>query len=74
MSTKVKNKHGRTGVKKVRAVLPLDVAQKREAEARGFKAGYTAGERVMLDAALRTVNAARTIRDARKRIAELLGP
>lgn len=72
MSTRVKNKHGRTGVKKVRPVLPLDVAQKREAEAIGFAKGCAAGNKAALQVALVTVNAAKSIRAARTAIAKLL--
>ncbi len=73
----IKNKHGRTGVKKVRKVLPLDVAQKREAEEReaeerGWHKGLQEGERRAFYLALQMVNAAKSIRAARSAIAKLL--
>lgn len=68
----VKNKHGRKGVKKYVPNRPLAEDQKAEIKEKAHAQGFARGERSMGLKALELVNASRTIRDARRRIEELV--
>lgn len=69
---KIKNKHGRVGVKNYHPRRPLADDQKAEYFHKGWSKGVTVGKHTALLEALDLVNGARTIRDARRKIAELL--
>lgn len=68
----VKNKHGRKGVKKYIPNRPLAENQKNEIAEKYHASGYKSGVKDALRDALTTVNGARTIRDARRRIEEMV--
>lgn len=69
---KGRNKHGRTGVRKYKVQRPLDAQQKFEAEQEGWHDGMSSGMRAARRECLIIVNGARTIRDARRKLAELV--
>lgn len=64
----MKNKHGRTGVKKYRPNRPLSEDQKAEAYEKGWEKGMEQGVKAALLQALDLVNGSRTIREARNRL------
>lgn len=59
MNTKVKNKHGRVGVKK-----PLSVQEKQKAFLDGFKRGRAEAERGFVNQVMRT----KSLRDLKKEL------
>lgn len=69
---KTKNKHGRTGVKKYHPKRPLAEDQKAEAYERGWKKGMEQGVKAGRLQSRDVVNSSRNIRDARRRLEELL--
>jgi hypothetical protein len=73
MSTKLKNKHGRTGVKKYHPRRPLTEEQSAAARLRGKEEGYKLGRRVEKAEALIFLNnltSCRNIREVKRRIEE----
>lgn len=66
-----RNKHGRKGVTRATRNLPLADAQAIEIKERAFMAGYDAGARTAIKDAAAAVNAAKTIRAARKILEEM---
>ncbi len=73
MSTKLKNKHGRTGVKKYQPRRPLSEEQSAAARAKGKEEGYKLGrkaEKVEALAFLDSLMTAKSIREVKRRIEE----
>lgn len=68
----IKNKHGRIGVKNYKPRRPLAEDQKAEAFEKGQKYGYKVGRKKALRESLDVVNGSRTIRDARRKLQELV--
>lgn len=70
MSTK--NKHGRTGVRKYRARLPLADQQRIEVKERALAAGYVRGQKSGIVQAIGVVNGSKTIREARRMLEQMV--
>ena len=73
MSTGIKNKHGRTGVKQHYKRRPLSEEQSAEARLRGKEEGYKLGRRVEKIEALKFIDSltsCRNIREVKRRIEE----
>lgn len=71
MSTKIKNKHGRTGIKKYQPRRPLSEEQSAMARAKGKEEGYKLGRRAEKSEALAFLDSlitARSIREVKRRI------
>lgn len=66
-----KNKHGRKGVTRATRNLPLAEVQAIQVKERAWKDGFRSGRGHAFAEALRTVNAAKNIRAARRAIEEL---
>lgn len=67
-----KNKHGRVGVKQYKPNRPLADDQKAEQYEKGWKKGHTRGYQMGLMRCHELITNARTIRDARRKIQELI--
>lgn len=73
MSTKIKNKHGRTGIKRYQPRRPLSEEQSAAARLRGKEEGYKLGRRAEKSEALAfldSLTSCRSIREVKRRIEE----
>lgn len=70
--SKKKYKHGRVGVKDYKPKRPLSEDQKAQAYEKGWREGYREGVVSSLNEAVNVTKGARTIRDARRKIQELV--
>lgn len=71
MSTKIKNKHGRKGVKAYKPKRPLSEEQSAMARAKGKEEGYKLGRRAEKSEALAFLDSlmtAKSIREVKRRI------
>jgi hypothetical protein len=71
MSTKIKNKHGRVGVKAYKPNRPLTEEQSSAARMRGKEEGYKLGRRVERREAMEFISSlttCRNIREVKRRI------